>query len=172
MSPKMFNRWPKKQLLAWIGQILLLFGLVTGISLWQQKDLLDNRQQAPGFSLMNLNGDINSLREIKTQRTLLYFFAPWCSICKLSIGNLDNIAAADPTLTVVAIALGYHSPEEVDRFVADQQLQVPVLLGTRQTQADYSISLFPTYYVLDESKQVVSKSVGYSTEFGMKARTW
>ncbi len=166
----MFKPPGRKQLLSWIGQLPLLVSLWLGISSWQQKELLHDAQPAPAFALMSLDGELLRLEAIQSPRILLYFFAPWCSICKLSIGNLNELR--DPSVTVLAIALSYDSPAAVSQFVGDQELTVPVLLGTQQTLDDYQIEMFPSYYVLDEEKRVLSKSVGYSTEIGMKARSW
>lgn len=148
-----------------------MLALWVGISYWQQKELLQDSAPAPAFTLYSLSGDAVALGDIQSERTLLYFFAPWCSICKLSIGNLNKLNA-DDSLAVVAVALSYGSANEVVAFVGDQELEVPVLLGTQKTLSDYKIEMFPTYYVLDEQKRVISKSVGYSTELGLKARSW
>lgn len=160
-----------KQLVSWSGQLFLIPLLWLGISYWQNKDLIENAVAAPTFTLRNLNDDALALGDIRSERTLVYFFAPWCRICKLSIGNLNELNA-DRSLAVVAVALSYESPAEVARFVADQELEVPVLLGTDQTLSDFKIELFPTYYMLDQQKRVTSKSVGYSTELGLRARSW
>ncbi|MEH6648710.1 MAG: redoxin domain-containing protein [Motiliproteus sp.] len=151
--------------------MLLVLALWVGISYWQQKDLIQNTSTAPALTLYSLNGDAVALGDIQAERTLLYFFAPWCSVCKLSIGNLNELNA-DESLAVVAVALSYESSAEVEAFIGDQELEVPVLIGTHQTLREYKIEIFPTYYVLDEQQRVISKSVGYSTELGMKARSW
>lgn len=167
----MTKRFTSKALISWAGQLLFILAIWLGISFWQQKDLIKNEVVAPAFTLISLSGDQIGLGDIKADRTLLYFFAPWCSICKLSIGNLEQFNT-DGSLAVIAIALSYQSPNEVAEFVSDHQLGTQVLLGTRRTMEEYKIEVFPTYYVLDEQKQVISKSVGYSTELGMKARSW
>lgn len=159
-----------KQLFTWTGQVLLLLALWMGINYWQQRGLLDKAEAAPEFTLTSLNSQTVSLTEVQAERTLLYFFAPWCSICKLSIGNLKELNT-DPSLAVFAVALSYQSPTEITAFVGDQQLDIPVLLGTQQTLKDYKIRMFPTYYLLDEDKRILSKSVGYSTELGLKVRS-
>lgn len=164
------KRFTSKQLISWGGQSLVVLTIWLGISYWQQKDLIQDAVAAPAFNLTSITGDTVRLGDTQPERTLLYFFAPWCSICKLSIGNLDELNA-DKSLAVIAIALSYQSPVEVERFVGDQELEVPVLLGTHQTLSDYKIEMFPTYYVLDQQKRVISKSVGYSTELGMKVRS-
>ncbi|MEH6824366.1 MAG: redoxin family protein [Motiliproteus sp.] len=165
------KRITSQQVFSWVGQLLLFSILWLGISAWQQKDLLQDAIAAPAFSLISLAGETVRLGDIQAERTLLYFFAPWCSICKLSIGNLNELNA-DKSLAVVAVALSYQSPAEITEFVGDQALDVPVLLGTQQTLTEYKIEMFPTYYVLDANKRVISKSVGYSTELGMKLRSW
>jgi peroxiredoxin len=165
------KRITSKQTFSWAGQLVLFSALWLGISYWQEKDLLQDAIAAPAFDLLSLAGDRVLLADIEAERTLLYFFAPWCSICRLSIGNLNQLNA-DKSLAVVAIGLSYQSPSEVTKFVGDQQLEVPVLLGTHQTLVEYKIEMFPTYYVLDEQKRVISKSVGYSTGLGMKARSY
>ena len=164
------KRLRSKQLISWGGQSLVVLTIWLGISYWQQEDLIQDGAAAPAFHLTSLTGDTTRLSDIQADRTLLYFFAPWCSICKLSIGNLDELDA-DESLAVVAVALSYGSSAEVEVFVGDQELKVPVLLGTNQTLSGYKIEMFPTYYVLDQQKRVISKSVGYSTELGMKLRS-
>ena len=105
---------------------------------------------------------------------LVYFFAPWCSICSLSADNLNDLRAVrdESELKIVMVALSYGSRQEVVDFVAELDLQVPVLFGTEQQMMDYQIQGFPTYYVVDSSGRLQSKSLGYSTEWGMRFRTW
>jgi len=47
-----------------------------------------------------------------------------------------------------------------------------VLLGDAQTAADWSVRAFPTYYVIDASGRIDSRSVGYSSWIGMWVRGW
>ncbi len=71
----------------------------------------------------------------------------------------------------LAVSLSYQSPTEVTKFVSDQDLDVAVLLGAHQAMSDYKIEMFPTCYVLDEQKWVISKSVEYSMERRLKTRS-
>lgn len=157
-----------KWLREWGVSALILLLAWQAISLWQQSGLIATAQPAPNFRLPTLAGDELQLDQITTEQTLLYFFAPWCSICKLSIGNLNQLQ--DPTVTVIAVALAYDSPQAVADFVAGQSLNLPVVLGDSRLQQAYGIDMFPTYYVLDRNKRVSSKAVGYSTALGLKAR--
>ncbi len=103
---------------------------------------------------------------------IVYFFAPWCQICHMSIGNLQNTYDSNKdNIDVIAIALDYAERNEVDNFVARHQLTFPVLLGTEQVKQRFQITGYPSYYVLDEENTIQGKSLGYSTELGLYLRS-
>lgn len=83
--------------------------------------------------------------------------------------NLQS-AMDDGDINAVAVALDYQSEQQVQDFVADLSLSMPILLGSAQTAKQYKISAFPTYYVIDESLRITARSMGYSSELGIKYR--
>lgn len=74
-------------------------------------------------------------------------------------------------VNVVSIVMDYESVESVTDYMQNNQLSFTTLLGKDSTAIDYKIQGFPTYYVLDANGQIHAKSMGYSSEIGMKART-
>lgn len=154
---------------------VLIFIFLFLFSMWQNRGTLAAAgQAAPDFKLTALDGADHQLQDYQGQQVLLYFFAPWCSVCKLSADNLNDLRAArsEDDLMIMMMALSYDDRAEVEQFVADLDLQVPVLLGSETQMMDYQIQGFPTYYVIDEAGNLESKSMGYSTEIGMRFRTW
>ena len=153
----------------------LIFLVLMAFSWWQNRGTLaaDN-QPAPDFKLQSLDGATYQLSDYKGKEVLVYFFAPWCSICRLSADNLNDLRAdrAEDELLILMVALSYEGRKEVEEFVSDLELTVPVLLGSEQQMADYQITGFPTYYVINETGKLASRSMGYSTELGMRVRTW
>lgn len=176
---------------SWILSILLAVSLFLGISWYKERGLLAQASAAPAFIAVTLQGELFRSAQllergipaqqvpeqkapeqtVQGQKTLLYFFAPWCGICRLSMPNLKYLQADNEGLAVYAIALQYDSPEQVSEFIADLDLQVPVLLGNQQLAADYQIQAFPTYYVIDEKGHISAKSLGYSTALGLWLRS-
>ncbi|CAM5225405.1 TlpA family protein disulfide reductase [Alishewanella longhuensis] len=171
---------------SWILSILLAASLFLGISWYKECGLLAQASAAPAFIAVTLQGELFRSaqllergipdqqvpeQQIQGQKTLLYFFAPWCGICRLSMPNLKYLQADNEGLAVYAIALQYDSAEQVSEFIADLDLQVPVLLGNQQMATDYQIQAFPTYYVIDENGHISAKSLGYSTALGLWLRS-
>jgi thiol-disulfide isomerase/thioredoxin len=106
------------------------------------------------------------------KKTILYFFAPWCQVCNLSIENLQNVYQKTPNLNVIAVALDFVDADEVKNFTMNHQLTFPVALGNELVKADYKVMGYPSYYVLDEENTIIARSLGYSSEIGLYLRSF
>lgn len=155
-----------------IGQIAIIAMVFFAVSSYQQRNMLPDsgEQTAPFFHLpVHKSKQTFSSTQLKGQQTVVYFFAPWCSVCRLSMPNIDKLYQQGK-VNAVAIALDYDSTQAVTEFVADLALTMPVLMGNRTTAQHYKISGFPTYYVIDEELKITQRAMGYSTELGIRAR--
>lgn len=109
---------------------------------------------------------------VSNNKTLvLYFFAPWCSVCHASIENLQHLYEKNEQLDIIAVALDFTEEQEVLDFVQQHQLTFPIVYGNEQIKQQFKIYAYPSYYVIDEHNSIKSKSVGYSTEFGLYLRS-
>ncbi len=164
----------RKKIIGWINQGLIFIGIFIAITWWQQKDMLQTSSDtlAPQFSLADMSDKVFQFDPTsQTQKTLVYFFAPWCSICHASIDNIEAIKrSSDGQINFIAVALDWRTKEEVELFLADHELTMPVLLGTKETSDKYRIGGFPSYYVIDKAGILQSKDMGYTTELGMRIR--
>ncbi len=148
--------------------VLLLFS-------WFQNrgTIAAQHKMAPDFILQSIDGKQYQLSQFKGKKVLIYFFAPWCSICHMSGDNLNALrkARSEDELEILVVGLSWDSIDEIKQFAADLALTMPVLIGSEKQLSDYKIKGFPTYFVIDEEGKVDSASVGYSTELGMRLRT-
>jgi len=105
------------------------------------------------------------------KETILYFFAPWCSICHFSMDNLEEFYLENQDINVIAVALDYTEISEIRDFTKQHQLTFPIALGNEQVKRQFNVSGYPSYYVIDENNVVTEKSLGYSSKIGMYLRT-
>lgn len=164
--PALFNF--KKLLYKYWKDAFIVAVVFLGMTAWQERNLLANDRPAVNFDLPILESTNTQPLFTPGKQTLVYFFAPWCSICKLSISNLSAVA---DDVNTVAVALDYQSINEITDFVGDQEVEVPVLLGNKLVGQSYKISAFPTYYLIDTKGNIAEKSMGYSSSLGLRWRT-
>ncbi|MEH6444825.1 MAG: TlpA disulfide reductase family protein [Oceanospirillaceae bacterium] len=150
----------------WKDALFALF-IVSGLTFWMQKDMLAQGSQASQFILPTLDNSAASIIN-PNQPTLVYFFAPWCSICKLSMGNLSTV---QNKINTIVVALDYQDRTEVVNFITDINVTVPILLGNPVVSKHYQVSSYPSYYIIDGKGKVLDRSSGYSSLAGLLWRT-
>lgn len=164
MTKFLTSRW-----LRWTRDIIVVLAAVWAVNAWHTRDMLSGSEAEPGFAVVSLSSEVVTIQPDASRPTLLYFFAPWCGVCRASIGNLDYIDS--DKVQVAVIALDYANQTEVEQFVAEVGLKAPVYLGSNQVKERFKVRAYPSYYVLDESFNVTGRTVGYSTAAGLLLRT-
>jgi len=159
----------RKKWTIWLRDALILLAIVLGINAWQSRNMLedDGGVIIADQRLVSLQGEVLYLLDAD-KPDLIYFFAPWCQICALSIGNLAYLNSEK--INVVVVALDYGAKEEVQAFVDAHSVQARVLLGHNALKEAFSIQGYPSYYLIGDNNEVVSRSYGYSTALGLKLR--
>jgi hypothetical protein len=168
------NGWTRLRSHFWASlafDVAVLAAAFLAAHAWQTRDLPID-QAAPGTvrPLLDGGGAQSAIRV--GEAGIVYFFAPWCRVCRASIGNLDDLVADGHIAWATTVALDYADADEVRAFVNRAGVALPVLMGDGATAADWSIRAFPTYYVIDAEGRIRSRSVGYSTWLGMWFRAW
>jgi thiol-disulfide isomerase/thioredoxin len=166
---KIFNKLTGINWYILLRDVIVLCAIAYAVSVWQSRNMLDvdsNVSVAPQI-LVDLAGQTSAL--IKSDKpTLIYFFAPWCKVCSLSIGNLEYLDS--DKINIVRVALDYSNVEEVKSFAEKHDISSQILLGHAGLKQQFKIQGYPTYYIMDEQQKVLAKSYGYSTALGLKLR--
>lgn len=157
------------------AEIVFAVTIFTLLSTWQESGMLESNERAPILTAQYLNGESKtfpSSASLSSERTLIYFYAPWCKVCDVSIGNLNILRNqfSDSELHIVIVVLDWVSRAEVRDYLTDHELNFPLILGDEKWQEQYKIKGFPTYYLLNQQAEIIARSIGYSSSIGMVGR--
>ncbi|WP_235938766.1 TlpA family protein disulfide reductase [Thalassotalea algicola] len=152
-------------------QIFVFFCIFQAMSFLRETSMLSTDTQVnEGLVLPTLNNEFQSI-SAQGKPLVIYFFAPWCQICHMSISNLQSTFEKNSNIDVIAIAMDFTDKEEVNKFVARHKLTFPIALGKESLKNEFQITGYPSYYVINEQNLITSKSLGYSTELGLYLRS-
>ena len=174
MSSSLRERWQRFRSRFWLSLVfdaLVLLAVFLSIHAWQTRDLPVN-EPAPETILSILDGSGIQSAVIPGEAGVVYFFAPWCFYCRSSIGNLQDLIEAGHINWGTVVALDYSDADEVQAFIEETGVSLPVLMGSARTARDWRVRAFPTYYVIDAEGRISSGSTGYSTTLGLIFRNW
>ena len=115
------------------------------------------------FKLTALDGSRITLSDVLGQATLIVFFFPTCTYCNVALPEMQKLHDdyKDRGLSVVWINVVPEQEPLISQWRTRHGYTVPILLGGRSLQKDYSLTMTPTHYLLDASGKVVSRQVGY-----------
>lgn len=145
---------------------LVAFFIFAAIVNWFQAPKA-TAEKITSLELLTLDGKPSTLQTAAGKKTVLYFFAPWCTVCKASIDALNMFAGSD--VQAVAVGLDYENPRELAAF--QSRLDVPILAGAPQLGRRFNIDKYPTVYIIDGNGQTRHTMVGYASRFGIWVRT-
>ncbi|PIE18952.1 MAG: thiol:disulfide interchange protein [Proteobacteria bacterium] len=152
------SRW----YLRWAIDLLIVVLIFWAFGRWQSRHLLDDGVEAPAFTLRDLDGVERSLSDYRGKVVVLFFWAPWCTVCHLESDNWARIQSWRSDVQVLAIASAFEDVASVEAFVGDDRGAYPVLLGTAELSRAYKVDAFPTHYIIDPDGKIAWQGTGYT----------
>ncbi len=156
------GRWTR------LGLELLVVALAfTAVAAWQTRHLPTGRP-APDFTLRTPDGAPVRLSDLRGKPVLLSFWAPWCGVCKAESATLSAVREwVGGSAHVLSVAVAYEDEADVHRFMREQAVDYPVLLGGPDVTRDYAVHMFPTTFFVTPEGQLARATVGYTTRLGL-----
>ncbi|HBC7480937.1 TPA: protein disulfide oxidoreductase [Proteus mirabilis] len=101
---------------------------------------------------------------------LIYFWASWCGICKLTTPTVNDLAQQGYNVTSVVIRSG--DDAKIIRGINSKQLVFPVINDDRGAISQrWGISATPSFVILYKGEMVHFTS-GWTSSWGLKLRLW
>jgi len=136
--------------LEWGGTAALIALAWVGLGMLRAPEL---PEQAPAFTLPDLQGRPISLADHAGQTVVLNFWATWCGPCRLEIPAFSSFADDHPDIPVLGIAVDGDAPE-LRRARAELGITYPVLIADDAIKAAYGVEILPTTVIVGEDGAV------------------
>ena len=157
------HRW-----LAIILQLSIIIIIITGVRAWQLRDAMTGK--APDIQAVLLDGQAIKLADYSGQPVLLYFWASWCPVCKITSNSVNSIAQ---DYKVITLASWSGKAEEVQQYMDEAGLTMPVIVDNQGEWAErYGIKGVPASFIIDAAGDIQFIESGYTTEYGLRLRLW
>ncbi len=85
----------------------------------------------PDISLPDLDGKLHSLTDYRGKLLLVNFWATWCEPCRREIPLLKSLHGEYAKDGVEIVGIAVDSPGAVAKYVSEQRMTYPILLGER-----------------------------------------
>jgi len=158
----------RPRLRRWLMEALALLLVILLVHSWQTRNVLEG--QAPPLSARLISGEEFSLATPRERPILVYFWATWCPVCRLTSGSVDALAKQSPVIT---IAMQSGDEAAVAAQLEDKALSFPVLNDPQGLLSKaWGVKGVPTIYILDKEGKIRFVSVGYASSLGLRVRLW
>lgn len=118
---------------------------------------------APGFSLLDTDGNTVNLNSFQGKVVLLTFWATWCASCRAELPDLEALHNKffKDGFTVLSVCVE-PAAATVTGYLHKHPVSFPVLIDQRGAVADtYRLSGFPASFILDKDGVIRHRHLGY-----------
>ncbi|WP_217596249.1 TlpA disulfide reductase family protein [Cohnella sp. GbtcB17] len=133
-----------------------------------EADLLE---EAPDFTLKDLDGNSVSLQDLRGKAVYLNFWTTWCKWCKKEMPAMKRVHASfeGEDLAIVAVDIG-EDRDKVAAYIAKGEYPFPVLLDSdKSVSKAYRVTSIPVSVFVDREGRIAYRKLGTMKEDEMRS---
>ena len=121
-------------------------------------------EEAPGFTLEDLDGNWVRLSDFKGKIVIVTFWAAWSPQSQTQVRELSGLHEQykDQDVAVIGISVDEGGAERVKPFVQRSLLKYTILIADTSTKSAYGgIGELPSTFVIDQKGNIFNKYFGH-----------
>ena len=146
--------------------LLIAVAVMTAYSLYLQRHMPSG--EAPVMTGTTLDGNRFDLQALSRDETVLvYFWASWCSVCRVVSPAVSDIASDYP---VISVAMTSGNDDRVRRYLTAHKLDFATINDeSGQLSREWGVQATPAFVIV-KNGEIRSVTTGYTTEVGLRLR--
>ena len=153
-----------------IKKLTLLLALVLTLTACssEKNQTTIQKNQAPPFDLVDLNGESHELANYAGKKVYIKFWASWCPICLSGLEELNTLSAEENDFVVLTmVSPGYNNEKKKDAFNkwfkgVEDVSNITVLLDEEGSiTKHYQVRGYPTSIFIDSNGELVHSQPGH-----------
>jgi len=122
--------------------------------------------QAPDFALLDLEGELVRLTDLRGQPILINFWATWCGPCRLEMPIMQQRFVEFGDQGLIILAVNFDEPKAiVQAFNSEIGLTFPILLDPgADVQRSYRMRGYPASFFVDQEGIIQAHHIGLMTQ--------
>jgi cytochrome c biogenesis protein CcmG/thiol:disulfide interchange protein DsbE len=124
------------------------------------------RNNAPDFSLRDVDGKLVKLSDFRGKVVLVDFWATWCGPCKIMIPWFIDLERKhkDKGFAVIGVSMDDEGWDVVKPFLSRMNVNYRVVIGTDPVAQSYGgIEALPTTFLIDREGRIAATHVGLTS---------
>lgn len=143
------------------GKIFIFVMALFFLGACSQGSAVEIGEQAPDFSLNDINGNTVNLSSFSGKAVALNFFAGWCPPCRSEIPDFIELEKTygDKGFTIIGVALT--SAGDAREFAGKMGINYPILVDDGKVSEIYGpVRSIPTTFIINKGGKIAKIYIG------------
>ena len=137
----------------------------------KENNLLPNNSKAPKFTLVNQFGKEYALDSLKGKIVIVDFWYTTCYPCIKAMPLLEDLYQKyeEKGLVVLGVnPIDTLDMEKLDKFLTENKVSYPILIGNKDIVNNYSIYAYPSLYLINRDGNFIFSEIGFNEKTATK----
>jgi thiol-disulfide isomerase/thioredoxin len=115
----------------------------------------------PSFSVLDVNGNIVNLQNLKGKKVFVNLWASWCPPCKREMPSIEKLYQSVDSNKVKFVLVSFDDQfEKAKDYVSSKRLKLPIYYPAENPPVLFNVQGIPATFIFNESGELIKRIDG------------